>query len=417
MIPVNASTSWGATIQVTNNVIDDIQSVITYDPTAPRQAHIAWVRELTDLDATSREIYYANSLNWSKHVRITVDDFEDYNPMIDMDANGIVHIVWVNRASSSEENIMYTNSSNFAIHVDISQKQVGINHWPTLRVELNTGVPHIAWAGDDPEPTEEIYYKKGLGGPIQQITNTPSDNSICPSIDLDEGNNWHIVWEEHVDNVDVRYINKTGFDSAGPATPTLNYLNVSDQGVDNQVNDLRPDISVDRKGQCHVTWYINPGLEIYYAVSPVSHQFFWNLGAVTEVVGASIENKNPSIKTSKNSNPVIIFERNAQDWDIYATDYNSSWAVSDISNNAWTDYLEMSSIGALDIDLADRLFATYYTDVTIVAPIGKEIFVVTGSVAGEGIPGFEPLYLLLAFIAMVIIVYLHQFKAKKLHII
>lgn len=414
MIPVNASSSWNPPVQVTNNTVEDFQSVITYDPTAIRKCHIAWVRETTD--PTSREIYYANSANWSNHIRITQDSLEDFNPMIDMDANGVVHIVWVKKTSPSEMIIYYTNSSDFNIHVDISHDVEIINHWPTLRVELNSGITHIAWAGGASDPIEEIYYKKGLWGPIQQITNTPSDQSIAPSIDLDEGNNWHIVWQENLNSgdSDIRYINQTKFDNAGAATPTSNYLNVSDQGVDNQKNDLRPDISVDKVGQCHVAWYTDVELEIYYAVSPPTNLYFWNLGAVTDVATAAFQNKNPSIKASKNSNPVIIFERNAQDWDIYATDYNSSWAVTDISVNGWTDYLLMSSIGALDIDPSDRLFATYWTDVVVAAPVGTEVFFVTGNVAGEGIPSFGLIYIWMALLSAAII-WLY-FKRRSLYL-
>jgi hypothetical protein len=240
------------------------------------------------------------------------------------------------------------------------------------------------------------------------------DDSVSPSIDLDANYRWHIVWEERVDggDRDIRYINQTGYENSGAATTTTGYLNVSDQGVDNQLNDKRPDISVDNLGHCHVTWYTETEMEIYYAVSPAIPVLFANLGPVTYVVGADVDNKNPSIKASSNSNHSIIFERDAQDWDIYATDYNSSWATVDISVNTWTDSLEKSSIGALDIDTTDRLFATYYSDVAVLAP-NLEIFVVTGSVAGGGIPGFEAIYLLFAFIGLTILSYLYKHNAKK----
>jgi len=418
LISVNATVSWNPPIQVTNNNVDDFESVITYDPTATRQCHIAWVRQTSD--ELSNEIYYANSQNWSKHIRITIDDFKDENPMIDMDSTGVVHIVWVQWDDSIHSNIMYTNSTNFTVHVDISEHKFDVNWWPTLRVELATGIPHIAWSADDGEPSGDIYYKKGLSGTIQTIVNTPDsmDDSISPSIDLDANYRWHCVWEERVDggDRDIRYINQTGYENSGAATKTTGYLNVSDIGGDNQLYDKRPDISVDMFGHCHVTWYTATELEVYYAVSPTIPVLFANLGPVTYVVGADIDNRNPSIKASSNSNPSIIFERDAQDGDIYATDFNSSWATVDISVNTWTDYLEMSSIGALDIDSSDRLFATYYTDVATLAP-NLQIFVVTGSVAGGGIPGFEAIYLLFAFIGLTILSYLYKLHAKKLQLL
>jgi hypothetical protein len=138
LISVNATVSWNPPIQVTNNNVDDFQSVITYDPTAIRRCHIAWVRQTSD--DISQEIYYANSQNWSKQIRITTNDNRDDNPMIDMDANGIVHIVWVQWDDSTHTNIMYTNSTNFAVHVDISEHVYDINWWRHLlqkRLEWN----------------------------------------------------------------------------------------------------------------------------------------------------------------------------------------------------------------------------------------------------------------------------------------
>jgi hypothetical protein len=250
--------------------------------------------------------------------------------------------------------------------------------------------------------TRDIYYKKGLNGVIEQVTQTASRSSE-PSIDLDASKNVHVVWSEldmSIGDMDVRYTNSTIW----PATNTSGYLNVSDI-VENQLDDLRPDIAIDMVGRPHVTYFENrtPNDFIYYAFSPnANNTLFWNAGDISPHDANCIY---PSIKVSAQMNPVIIYQgQKAQTahTEIYAVDYNGSWTPIDLSNNAFEDNLEYSSIGALAIDGNDKLYVTYYSSTGDLYP-NMEIFVVEGNIKGNGIPGFELIYLVLAASSLALI--------------
>jgi hypothetical protein len=397
LAPVYAATTWAAPVNITNHPRPDFQSVITADTLEDRASHVAWVRDTVD-GTTSWEIFYANSGDWSTHIPITNDMIKDYNPMIDMDNAGVVHVIWVKELTTGVSDIMYANSTNWGRHYNISRQEKGAwNHWPTLVVDKDTGTPHIAWAVGEQEPPGEIWYRKDIWGPIQQVTNTASW-SYQPSIDLDQYKIVHVVWTELMgSDTAILYTNSTVW----PANAAGNYLNVSDT-IDNLDNDYRPDIAVDQQiNRSHVTWWkdVAPP-QVYWTIS-INNVLF--LGPV-DVSNPDMQCKRPSVKLSSLNNTAIIYEGYAQDWDILAVDYNSSWAAVDISTNSYADSLAMSSIGALDIDKYDTLYATYYTDIGAAAS-NKEVFVVDGNLSGAGIPGFGIVYLLIGFLSLLLVYY------------
>jgi len=102
IVPVNAETSWVAPTRITFNGFDDYQVVVAHQG-IPHVTHIAWVQDTGGL--TTREIWYANSTNWTNHVQITSDSLQDYNPMIDVDCCGTVHIAWVKEAAIENSDI------------------------------------------------------------------------------------------------------------------------------------------------------------------------------------------------------------------------------------------------------------------------------------------------------------------------
>jgi len=414
LLPVNATTGWSTAVNITDDPLDDFQSVITYDPTQSRTWHVAWVKNFGEV-GIENEIMYTNEFLYTTiKVQITNDVIKDWNPMIDMDNNGVVHIVWVREIDATHSDIFYTNSTNWAKYFNISRQEKGTKNWqPTLVVEKDTGVPHIAWVVGEQEPPGDIYYRKDISGALMQIVQTASW-SLQPSIDLDASKNVHVVWSEldmSVGDMDVRYTNSTMW----PAMDAASYLNVSDI-IENQEDDLRPDIAVDKLGRPHVTYYqdLTPNDYIYFAFSPnANNTWFWNTGDHTP---RNADCKNPSIKVSTKANPVIIYQgkpEQALDNDIFAIDYNGSWAPLDISNNAYTDQLEWSSIGALDIDSTDNLYATYYSNVGAAAP-NWEVFVVEGTIQGEGVPAFEILYLMLAICSVALMWIFYQRKSIKI---
>ena len=139
----------------------------------------------------------------------------------------------------------------------------------------------------------------------------------------------------------------------------------------------------------------------------------WFLNPIDASISTAT-NENPSIKVSTTANPIIIYQANSQNGkEIYAIDYNGSWAPTDISNNANADSLNWSSIGALDMDAGDLLYATYYTYIVpaVGGPGNWEVLIVTGSITGAGIPGFEFGYLLL--IALTAAIIWHTLKRRS----
>ena len=417
-VPAFATTSWGSPINITNNPLKDTQSVITYDPVHSKSWHVAWVRQTNASGASSEEIFYTNRTNFTKQIQITHNSIQDWNPMIDMDANGIVHIVWVKQSSTLVSDIFYANSTNWNKHINISRQEKGTyNYLPTLTVEKDTGVPHIAWVATirtlPAQFPGDIWYRKSPWGPIQPVVQTSGD-STEPSIILDTQKNVHVVWAENgfatAGTYQIRYTNSTIW----PATDSGDYVNVSKIIYTAQVNFRRPDIALDYLNRAHVAFFsdMSSSAAIWFAISPLSNNT-WFSGPIV-VSQNTTTNEYPSIKISRTANPIIIHQGLAQNTqEIYARDYNGSWTPVDISNNVYADYLEWSSIGALDIDASDSLYATYYTYcvATVGGPGNWEVFIVTGSISGAGIPGFEFGYLLV--IALTSAIIWHTLKRRS----
>ncbi len=400
---VFTTTLWASPINITNNNRDDFQPTITADTLVDRASHVSWVGEMVEDNELTWEIFYANSTDWNTHIQITNNYVKDYNPMIDMDNSGVVHIVFVRELDQTSD-IFYTNSTDWNRQINVSRQEKGQwNHWPTLVVEKSTGIPHIAWTIGEDSPAGDIWYRKGIWGSIEQVVNT-SSKSFQPSIDLDSAMGVHVVWSEWAgSDFAIRYTNS----SIWPATAAGGYLNVSDQ-IDNQDNDLRPDIAVDQlNNRSHVTWYKDLATpEVYWAVSILQNKFFLN---PTRASNPDMKCMNPSVQVSTENNTIIIFEGFDQDWDIIAVDYNSSWTHLDISQNPYPDSLYLSSIGALDIDKYDTVYATYSANIGTTVP-DLEILVVDGNVLGGGIPGFELAYIWMSFLSVALIWYLFRRK-------
>ncbi len=417
VVPVQAETSWGTPINITQDAKNDYQSTISFDPTQSKFWHVAWVKDMgIDQGSTLNwEICYTNRSLFPNFIRITEDAYKDYNPMIECDDKGLVHIVWVQERVPGEHgfgvsDIMYTNSNNWKVHVNVSRQVYPDNYFPTLDIEKATQVPHIAWASSVHENYDEIYYVKGATGTIIRVTNTM--HSYQPSIDLDPENIVHLVYackESYNGDFDVRYTNSSIFLSYGPVTDTFGYRNVSDK-VDNDVDDLRPDIDLDNVNRSQVAWHYLPiggNKMVHYSYAILQNQLFSNPVAVSWPDGSGY---NPSIKVSREHNPVIVYEgiapQEAVD-DICATDYNgtgtTNWVSVDISNTISADEsLVLSSIGVLDIDLDDKLITTWYVQTGAAAP-NWEVFVCDGDTKGKGIPGFEVFYIWMAFLSVALI--------------
>jgi hypothetical protein len=421
---------------------NDFQSVVTSEPAGWKECHIAWVREIgpkpgpqsKNLTSTALEIFYGASypydppggggiIYYFNEERITNDSIKDYNPMIDMDTSGVIHIVWTREIvlggadpNSGVSDIMYTNSTNWKIHINVSRQEAGKKNWyPTLIVENDTGKPHIAWQVGYQSPAGEIYYRNETYGSLVKVTNTPF-NSWTPSIDLDQNKKVHVVWaEQSGSDMDIRYTNSTIW----PATTNNKYLNVSEQ-VDNHANDLRPDISVGIDG-IHISYYrqqANP--LIYWAVSNPTNTYFLDLGDVSPRGENSI---NPSIKVAKNNNPVITYEllNDPDDWAAYIMDYNGTggenWESCDLYSGNNPATFNWSSIGALDIDLKWNIaYTTFYANKGNSSVPDWDVYVYFLSISGEGIdeiPGFELFYAILNLFGVVVILKFPNFSHRK----
>jgi len=424
---------------------DDFQSVICNDPfsNSPLGCHLAWVRAIgpqsgpqnkyLSLNSTFWEIYYGESYQYDppgggaviyeiNEKRITNDSIKDYNPMIGIDGNNVIHIVWVREtvvggadSDTGRSDIFYTNSTDWSRFINISRQEKGQKNWyPTLAVDSESCIPHIAWQAGFQSPAGEIYYREGLSGPIEKLTNTTS-MSLMPSIDLDQNNNVHLVWSEKVGtDLDVRYTNSTIW----PATKTSNYLNVSDQ-IENRYNDMRPDLFVGSNG-IHVTYYKELDTpSIYWAMSNPANSFFLNFGVVSP---AGDKSRNPSIVVNSQNNPVIMYETypaNEDEWDVYIMDYNGTgteqWKPSDY--HSWNDFgpdtLNWSSIGALAMDPPNYFCATFYGNMGNTSYPNWDVYFRFSMVKGAGfeIPGFETALLFMSLFGISFTLYFLQRKS------
>ena len=238
---------------------------------------------------------------WNPSKRLTWNSEDSEFPVIVVDTNDHIHVVWQDESPGNLE-IFYKKSTN------------GGTTWTTKRLTYNSGWSdrpaiatdsnnhiHVVWSND-----WEICYKKSTDGGVTWITKRLTYNwgvSSDPAIAVDTNNHIHVVWD----------------DSSSSYVPQIYYKKSMDGGKTWITKRLtysagwseQSDIVVDSNARIHIV-YQDDTTEIYY----------------------------PEIYYKKSTD-------GGTSWTTKRLTYNSGWsespAIATDSNNhihvAWEDYI------------------------------------------------------------------------------
>ena len=202
--PLMAQT-WTATKRLTWNSGNSYRPIIAID--SNNHLHMVWY----DLTPPSREIFYKKSTDegttWTTR-RLTFNPGESYSPNIAVDSNDHLHMVWMDEPAANLE-IHYKKSTN------------GGTTWTTKRLTFNSGDSrepkiaidssdriHVVWRDLTPGYSD-IYYKKSTDGGTNWTTKRLTQSagfSRHPEIALDSNNHIHVVFYDNAPgNYEIYY--------------------------------------------------------------------------------------------------------------------------------------------------------------------------------------------------------------------
>jgi len=200
------------------------------------------------VDARVAASVAANPANWVYEKRITFDPSTSVNPSAVADSNGNIHIVWEDYRHGSGE-IYYKKLNSLGVNLTADIRLTfnpSLSRNPVIAVDRNNYL-HVVWVDNG-----YIYYKKLNNNGVSTSPDIPVSLSfgINPDIDVDPNNNIHIIWRggsSYEYTVYYKKLNNNGLNltSILPVVPNSN-----DQ-------TSNPSIAVDNVGNVHLMWHVN----------------------------------------------------------------------------------------------------------------------------------------------------------------
>lgn len=253
----NASGSWSTPLNVTQNNREDRFPVIGVDS----QGNIHIVYAGYQIPTGDREIFYVNKTEsgFSAPVNVSVNTLFDSMVSMAIDSQGYVHLVWESDVGDIE--IFYANNVGGSWSSPLNLTSNDINdEQPTVAID-SQGKVHIAWEMEDDSPShdEEIGYATNAGGSwvITNVTQNDIDDYLV-SIGIDGSDSVHLAFSRYNSTSGNRgafYVSKTG---TGWGTA----VNIS--ATNEYVSFLS--VAVDGEDGVHVAFsqYDGTDREIYY---------------------------------------------------------------------------------------------------------------------------------------------------------
>lgn len=202
-----------------------------------------------------------SSHGWTDTEVISTESTQpSYNPSIIADSEGNIHVVWSDQTdyggSTGIVNLFYkywnASSSIWTITEWISTESTGSCYNPSIDKDSDGNV-HVVWV----ESTQIFYKKRNAVNKTWTATTLVStvstDNSYEPTIVIDSNSNIHIVWS------DCTNYNSSGtdFDIFYKSWNATNKIWTSTKVVSTESTDdsYKPSIAIDGDDNVHIAWF------------------------------------------------------------------------------------------------------------------------------------------------------------------
>jgi len=225
--------------------------------------HAVYVQQ-SDTAEASAEVYYVTNIggnwSWTNISKVNDSDFAGLWPVIAVDSNGVVHIVFMVNVvpASFIFDIMYANNSGGSWHSweNVSRTNTtATDAFPTLCID-KTNKLHLAyyseWSGGAGIMYTSYTASSGWTTPVNITTGIWSFDNIIGNlaIDTDSFNNVYVAFSGYNGtsiNSEVYIMNNTGGTWSAP-------VNVSQNLATTPYKDLSPSIDIDIYNTLHVSW-------------------------------------------------------------------------------------------------------------------------------------------------------------------
>jgi BNR repeat-like domain len=273
--------------------------------------HIFW----DDDTPGGMEIYYKKSQDggttWSATRRITWTPDFSYEPVVAIDSNDTIHIVWYDYASGDSE-IYYKQSQDGGTTWSASRRLTwtsGASYSPAMDT---TSSVHVVWEDETPG-LAEIYYKSSpdsgsTWSATRRITWT-SGGSYMPVIAVDSNDHIHVAWYDNTPgNLELYYKRSEDDGSTWSSSQRLTWTSGGSRYIA---------LAVGSGNALHMAWYDDtPGAsEIYYKNSPDGGST-WN--SSQRLTWTSDTSSYPALAIESNNTLHLVWEdRTPGNWEIY----------------------------------------------------------------------------------------------------
>ncbi len=337
---------WQPDERLTNDPQDSFEPAAAIGPDG--DFHVVWADRRTGVP----QLFYKrwDGTGWTSDVRLSPSALYQIEPGIAVGPDGTVHVVWLGQQAAGqwtyEVRCKHWDGAVWTADELLTSTPTISNLRPVVEVDSN-GLVHVVWAKRDPE--EELYTRRWNGSTwtaAERLSNADNESDY-PDLAADQNGNVHLVWEDwrgYPQDPDIYY---RRWDGAAWGPEQL----LVDEGHYQNF----PAVAVDPSGRVHVVWEDNR-YEVPYPGHYRSIMYKrWDGTAWTaeEVVATGGPHfRKPEIAADINGNVHVVWERHPNGYEFQANLQYRRW-----NGTTWSsivDIVNMANASRLPQILADQ---------------------------------------------------------------
>ena len=350
--------------------------------------HVAWY-DYTNYGGSGSDydIFYKKKPtdgSWTATEVVSTESTDDsYNPSLDVDYLGNVHIAWEDHTnyegSGTDQDIFYkkkpADSQVWTITEVVSVGSTKLSDSPTLAVD-NAANVHIAWrdntkngTGSDSDIFYRIKWHSNNWSIITCVSTESGKDSYNPSLAIDNVGNAYIAWAD-----------KTEYDGSGSDWDIFYKFRPNSEGwsmtevvsTESTEDSYSPSLAVDAHCTVHIAWRneasSGPDADIFYKKKSVGSS--WTTQEVVSTESTSLS-RNPYLMVDSTDTVHIAWEDltdyggSDDEFDIFYKFKKSGgdWTATEIvSTESLTYYSTRPSLAVDDNNTIHFTWQEYYND-------------------------------------------------------